>query len=117
MRKFLSPWIFGAAFPFLAAAPAWAQVRGWEFGTRGGPWGMHYMWGAMGVGMWLFMALFWVLIIVGIVALIRWLMVSSRSSHAAAGGPETAEEIIKRRYARGEIEKAEFEAKLHDIRA
>ena len=114
MRKFLSPWIFGAAIPFLAAAPAWAQPQRWEYGA--GPWGMHYMWGVMGVGMWLFMALFWILIIVGVVALVRWLMLSSRHPHPGGGGPESAEEIIKRRYARGEIEKAEFEAKLHDIR-
>ncbi|MDP7385284.1 MAG: SHOCT domain-containing protein [Nitrospinota bacterium] len=117
MRKFFSPWIFGAAISFPAAAPAWAQARGWEFGAGGGPWGMHYMWGAMGVGMWLFMILFWILIVVGIVALIRWLMVPQRPSQGAAGGPEAAEEILKRRYARGEIEKAEFEAKLRDLRA
>ena len=113
MRKFLSPWPLTAAIPFLAAAPAWAQPQRWG----NGPWGMHYMWGAMGVGMWLFMALFWILIIVGVVALIRWLVVSSRHPHPGGGGPESAEEIVKRRYARGEIEKEEFEAKLRDIRA
>ena len=35
--------------------------------------GWGWMWGSMGIGMMLFMLIFWVLLIAGVVALIRWL--------------------------------------------
>jgi putative membrane protein len=52
------------------------------------------------------MILFWVLIIVGIVFLVRWIAGDGRSS---AGREETPLEILKKRYARGEITKAQYE--------
>ena len=78
--------------------------------------GMHYMWGAWGIGMMLFMLIFWVLIIAGAVALIRWLWGGPGGSASASSSGSTAEEILKNRYAKGEIDKQEFEAKLQDIR-
>jgi len=88
--------------------PGWAlaQERPYEWG-----WGMHpMMWGAWGFGMMLMMILFWGLVIVGIVMGIRWLM---REGQERRG--DSAMEILRQRYARGEINKEEFEAKKRDL--
>ncbi len=74
---------------------------GW---MNGDGWG----WG-MGMGGFL-MVLFWVVVIVVVVLAARW-----------AGGSNTASrtgtplEILKERYARGEIDKKEFETKKRDL--
>ncbi len=75
------------------------------------PW---FGWGFTGFGviMLIIMIAFWVLVIWGIVALIRWLSRSGRSSYTHH---ETALEILKRRYASGEITKVEFEEKKRDL--
>ena len=83
--------------------------------VQGGPydWGMHPMWGfwgAWGIGMMLFMLLFWGLVIVGIVLGIRWLVSQGKESRS-----DSALEILRQRYARGEINKEEFDAKKRDL--
>ncbi len=86
---------------------AWAQERPYDF------WGMHPlwgMWGAWGFGMMLMMLVFWGLIIVGLVLGIRWLVSQGRES-----GSDTALDILRQRYARGEIDKEEFEARKRDL--
>lgn len=68
-------------------------------------WGM----GFGGIGM----ILFWVLIIAAVIVLVKWL----------AGGPprwdssreKTALDVLKERYARGEINREEFEQKKRDL--
>lgn len=56
--------------------------------------------------------LFWILVIIGIVVLVKWLMAKDRrTSH----GGENPLEIIKRRYAKGEIDREEFEQKKRDL--
>ena len=80
------------------------------------PWGM--MWGpgwGPGYGLfgWLMMLLFWILIIVGAVLIIRWLVTETGSRSAAAG--DTTVDILKRRYAKGEITKDQFEAMKRDL--
>ncbi|MEE8257179.1 MAG: SHOCT domain-containing protein, partial [Acidobacteriota bacterium] len=75
-----------------------------------------YMWGAWGIGMMFFMLIFWVLVTAGAVALIRWLWSGASGSISASSGDETAEDILKNRYAKGEIDKQEFGSKLQDIR-
>lgn len=66
-------------------------------------------WGWIGLGM-VHMLLFWVLVILGIVVLTRWL----------AGGPRNellprAIDILKARYAKGEITREQFEQMKRDI--
>jgi putative membrane protein len=65
----------------------------------------------MGAGL-LFMVLFWVLVIAGIVYLVRWLM-----RPGIAGRPGSSLDILKNRYARGEINKQEFDAMKQDLQA
>ena len=75
------------------------------------PWGMHpWAWGAWGLGMMLMMAVFWGLVITGVALAIRWLAHPRREARA-----DRAFEILRERYARGEIGKEEFEAKKQDL--
>ncbi|MGQ0526332.1 MAG: SHOCT domain-containing protein [Betaproteobacteria bacterium] len=73
----------------------------------------QYGWGwGMGFGM-ISMVLFWILVILGIVILVRW--VSGSSPASGAPPARTALDILKERYARGEIDKREFEEKKRDL--
>lgn len=53
----------------------------------------------------------------GIVAVLLWLKswLEQGRSGSASQGPESALEILKKRYARGEISKEEFEEKRNDL--
>jgi putative membrane protein len=106
MRR-LAFWTSGVVATGLSRS-AWAQGR-WD------GWGWHPMWGmwgVWGVGMMVFMLLFWVLVITGLVLGIRWLATQGRSPRS---GSDTALEILRQRYAKGEINKDEFEAKKRDL--
>jgi putative membrane protein len=75
---------------------------------------MHPMWGIWGVwgiGMMLMMLVFWGAVMVGIVVGIRWLVTQGRGSRT----PDPALDILRQRYARGDISKEEFEAKKKDL--
>ncbi len=74
----------------------------WHYGMMGGGWGILMMM--------ISMVVFWGIIIVGIVLLVRFVFPQSGLKVS-----EDAQEILKRRYARGEIGKEEFEAKKRDI--
>lgn len=66
----------------------------------------------MGPVGWLLMLLFWGLIIVGLALLIRWLWDHGRTE---MGSTEAPLDVLKRRYARGEITKDEFERMKQDL--
>lgn len=95
-----------------------AIVDAWGLASpvaQGGPydwgWGTHpMMWGAWGFGMMIMMFLFWVLIIVAVVVGIRWLLSQGKGSRS-----DSALEILRQRYARGEINKEEFDSKRKDL--
>ncbi len=81
-----------------------------------GNWG----WGNMGFGVswghgfgWVFMILFWLAIILAVAALLKWLV--GASSRASAPRERTALDILKERYARGEIDRDEYERKRRDL--
>lgn len=76
--------------------------------------GGWYGWGWGFIGM-AFMLLFWVLIIVGVVLLIRWLWEQSGKGQRPSPG-ESALDILKKRYASGEINREEFERMNADLR-
>ena len=65
--------------------------------------------GIMG-GMWL-----WWIVGIAIVAAVFWAMVRTSSRTDGSGGA-SAEELLKRRYANGEIDKESYEKRLHDLR-
>lgn len=93
---------------WLIAGAVLAQEPPYEWG-----WGWHpgwWMWGAWGIGMLLIMLLFWILVIVALVVGIRWLVSQGREPRS-----DSALEILRQRYARGEINKEEFEAKKRDL--
>ena len=71
----------------------------------GGGWGMGY--GGP------FMILFWILIVVGVVLLVKWL--AGQSSADKGASERTPLEILGERYARGEIGREEFEQKRRDL--
>jgi len=78
-------------------------IMGWGYGGYG-----------MGFVGWLFMLLFWGLIIVGLILVIRWLWDHGRSG-AGAAASDAPLDILKRRYARGEITKEEFDRMKQDL--
>ena len=88
------------------SAIPWAQPGSYDWGWGGHP----MMWGAWGFGMMIMMILFWALIIVAAVVGIRWLMGQGKDPR-----PDSALEILRQRYARGEINKEEFEARRKDL--
>jgi len=76
---------------------------------------MHWnndMMGWMGWGGGIGMILFWTIIIVLVVFLIKWFTSQSKRGLEKKDSPM---DILKRRYARGEIDKKEFEEKKNDL--
>ncbi|MDO8664588.1 MAG: SHOCT domain-containing protein [Candidatus Liptonbacteria bacterium] len=77
-----------------------------------GYYGYGQEWGYMGIFGWLFMIVFLAFIIVGIVTLVRGVSGNGTGRHRGEG---SALEILKERYAKGEIDKKEFEVKKRDL--
>ena len=75
-----------------------ADMMGW-----GGGWGWFGF---------IHMVLWWFLIILGIAVLAKWLI----GAGGTRGEGDRALSILRERYARGEIDKAEFEARERDLR-
>ena len=98
---------------FLGTTPALAQpgrYSDWHMGRwMMGDWGMGWF------GM-IFMIIFWGLIIVGLVSLIRWLIQNtSGKGQTGVRTGSNAMDILKERYAKGEISRDEFESMKKDI--
>ncbi|HEX7363718.1 MAG TPA: SHOCT domain-containing protein [Dehalococcoidia bacterium] len=109
----------GILLAILLVVPlVWAGLSG----ARTGGWGMMGPgWGYMGPGMmggfgwgWmpLLMIVFWGLVIWGIVAAVRYSRSESRKTSTTT---ESALDVLKVRYARGEIKKREYEEKKREL--
>ncbi len=57
----------------------------------------------------------WVVLLIAAVAALIWYLGQS-GRQRDKGREESPEEILKRRYAKGEIEKEEYERRLEDLR-
>lgn len=79
----------------------------WMDGSWCGGWPMG------GFFMMIMMVLFWGLLIAGGIALVRWITVNQRER--AGDHPSSAMELLKKRYAKGEITREEFEQMRKDI--
>ncbi|NQW80650.1 MAG: SHOCT domain-containing protein [Polaromonas sp.] len=64
-------------------------------------------------GMWLMCGLFWLLIIAGAVLLVRWL--ARRPGQVKTSLDDSPAEILKRRYANGDIDRETFEKMKQDL--
>lgn len=62
----------------------------------------------------IFMIVFWVAVIVGFFLVVRWVATTSKKGEWGSRN-ETPLEILKKRYARGEIDKEEFERMKKDL--
>lgn len=117
MGKRLSGCDTSASFP--AGSSGWMPMMNMMWGGWSSPFGnnstnnmMNFGFGPFGGFGWIFMILWWVLIIAGIVALIKWLTSQSRGTH---NHEKSALDILKERYAKGEIDKKEFEERKRDL--
>jgi putative membrane protein len=73
-------------------------------------WGDGFGWGLGMLGM----AVFWIVVIVALVWVAR-LVWDRGGPRESSRPPETPLEILQRRYARGEIDRAEYEEKRRDL--
>ncbi len=77
------------------------------------------MW-AHGDGWWwgfgmLHMVLYWGVVILAIALLVKWLFGRAGGAPSVRQSDKTALDILKERYARGEIQKEEFDQKRRDL--
>jgi len=110
-KKYLKIFVFGFfSVLFLSLHSNMAYARG-GYGGYGG-WGMGPgMMGGFGIG-WggiLPMLLFWGVIIAAVAFFVKWLAHGSGKSSFGSSSDSRPLEILKERFARGEIQKEEFE--------
>ena len=98
----------------LVAAAIWFLFNHHRNMWASGYWQMPHAQGMMigSAGLGFLMILFWVVVIVAFVMLISALFTGRRSSSSETESPL---EILRKRYARGEIDKARYDAMRRDL--
>lgn len=81
----------------------------WGFNSICGGYGS----GALGFTGWIFMILWWAFIIIGVATLLKWL--TGYRGWRSRGEQKSPLDILEERYAKGEINKEEFDAKRKDL--
>lgn len=78
---------------------------------------MMHGWGNGGYAWigWLFMLFWWILIAVALLFFIRYLASNTPHDSVREKPEESAMDILEKRYARGEIDKSEFEEKRKNL--
>ena len=71
-------------------------------------WGSGILWVVM-------ITTFWLLVLLGLALAVRWLWRAGSGMGTVRPQEDSALEILKKRYARGEVGKEEFEAKRRDL--
>jgi putative membrane protein len=87
-----------------------APDRDWNAWAPPPMWGMWSVWGLV---MMLLMLVFWGLVIAGLAVGLRWLVRQARGPRR--DGADAALDVLRQRYARGEISREEFLAKTRDL--
>ncbi len=98
------PWALALSGVIVPTATWAAQQRPYDY------WGWHPFWGTWHIGIMPVMLLFWGLVIAALVLGIRWLITQGREPRA-----DSPLDILRQRYARGEINKDQFEALNRDF--
>lgn len=96
--------IVGLSLPLFVSAQG---MMNWGSNTPLGGWGMPFF----GMGGGLFMIIWWVFIVGCIVMMMKGMMNQGKMHHSGT----SALDVLKERYAKGEINKQEFEEKKKDI--
>ncbi|HET6516317.1 MAG TPA: SHOCT domain-containing protein [Thermodesulfovibrionales bacterium] len=109
MKKVLMALVVMVAFvPSLGyAEESWERSFHWSWG----PWG--YGAGSCFLIPLILMIAFWIVVIIGIVYFVKWVIATGKGHEIRS--EETALDILKKRYAKGEISKEEFERMKRDI--
>jgi putative membrane protein len=100
----------------LIAAGVWIlydRNAGLWAGSGRGLMGGYGMMGGNGMG--IVVGLFWIMLFIAIALLISGVVAGIRHPHARGPAGSDALEILKQRYARGDIDKAEFERRRRDL--
>lgn len=98
-----------SVFATMQKTAQYFPVQNWDCPGFGGMMG----WGHMGGWSLLLMTLIWIIIIVGIALLIYFLVV--KNIHTKSLSHDSALDILRRRYAKGEISKDEYERMKADL--
>lgn len=75
---------------------------------------MEWNW-PMVSAMWLLMLVFWILVIVGIIVVIRRFAMPPQDGRHPTAPRDTPVEILRKRYAAGEIDRQQFETMKKDL--
>ena len=98
-------------FPLSVALAQEGRYQGWRMGQS-----MMDSW-AMGWFDGIFMMVFWILIIIGLMFLIKFLVQTANKNREDGDIGSKATAILKGHYAMGKIDKSQFEAMKQDLKS